>query len=210
MQNHKEEALGKRTRYYQSMIDIDSLIKGQDYSELKDSYILFICKSDPFRNESDKEYGLPCYTFNNRCNECDNVKLNDKTTKVIYNASGYKNEKDARIRALLHFICTNEPGEDDLSNRLSSLVEKIKENDKFRRNYAAMNLHDRDIERAAKKEGIAQGIAQGITQGAAEKAVEAASQLIKMGKLSLEEIAQATGLKTSQIENIKSSAGTAL
>ena len=42
IQSYPQEALGKRTRYYQSMIDIDSLMKGQDYPELKDSYILFI------------------------------------------------------------------------------------------------------------------------------------------------------------------------
>ena len=48
LQCYPQEALGKRTRYYQSMIDMDSLMKGQDYPELKESYILFICKQDPF------------------------------------------------------------------------------------------------------------------------------------------------------------------
>ena len=41
------------TRYYQSMIDIDSLLKGAVYSELKESYVIFICTNDPF------EAGLP-------------------------------------------------------------------------------------------------------------------------------------------------------
>ena len=36
LQSYKQDAIGKRTRYYQSMIDIDSLMKGQDYSELLD------------------------------------------------------------------------------------------------------------------------------------------------------------------------------
>ena len=39
IQSYKQEALGKRTRYYQSMVDIDCILKGQDYTELKDSYI---------------------------------------------------------------------------------------------------------------------------------------------------------------------------
>ena len=51
IQSYPQEALGKRTRYYQSMIDIDSLMKGQDYPDLKDSYILFICKEDPFKDD---------------------------------------------------------------------------------------------------------------------------------------------------------------
>ncbi len=57
---------------------------------------------------------------------------------------------------LLHFISTKEPGKDDFSNRLSLLVEKLQENEEFRSDYAAMNLHDRDIQRAAKREGSLQ------------------------------------------------------
>ena len=36
-QSYKVENIGKRTRYYQSMIDIDSLMKGAAYSELKEA-----------------------------------------------------------------------------------------------------------------------------------------------------------------------------
>ena len=152
IQSYPQEALGKRTRYYQSMIDMDSLMKGQDYPELKDSYILFLCKQDPFKDDDNKPFGLPCYSFKNICEENASVKLNDKSVKVIYNASAYEKEEDERIRSLLHFISTDEPGKDDFSNRLSSLVEKIKDDEEFRSDYAAMNLHDRDIQRAARRE----------------------------------------------------------
>ena len=43
---------------------------------------------------------------------------------------------------------------DDFLNRLSLLVEKLKENEEFRSDYAAMNLHARDIQRAARRQGI--------------------------------------------------------
>jgi len=46
-----------------------------------------------------------------------------------------------------------------------------------------MNLHDRDITRAAKREGlmqgIAQGLSQGIVQGASEAKIEAAVIAVK-------------------------------
>ena len=45
-----------------------------------------------------------------------------------------------------------------------------------------MNLHDRDITRAAKREGIAEG----LLQGAAEKAIEAAITLVQKYKVSPE------------------------
>ncbi len=87
IQSYPQEALGKRTRYYQSMIDIDALMKGENYPLLKDSYILFICKYDPFKDENEKHCGLPCYTFSNICHENAQVKLNDKSLKVIYNTN---------------------------------------------------------------------------------------------------------------------------
>ena len=190
MQSYPQEALGKRTRYYQSMIDMDSLMKGQDYTELKESYVLFICKTDPFYKDKETKnpYGLPCYTFQNTCKENLAVNLNDKSLKVIYNASAYKQEKDEKIKAFLHFISTNEPGEDDFSNRLSDLVEIIKDNEIFRSDYAAMNLHDRDIMRIAKREARE------------EKAIEAAENLLRMNILTFEQIAQAQGL---QLETVK-------
>lgn len=198
LQCYPQEALGKRTRYYQSMIDMDSLMKGQDYPELKESYILFICKQDPFFiDEKNKiPYGLPCYTFRNVCKENDEVNLNDKSLTVIYNSSAYESEKDEKTKAFLHFISTNDPGKDDFTNRLSRLVEKIKDNEKFRTDYAAMNLHDRDLTRAAKKEGIA--------EGEAKKAIEAATNLLKLNKLSIDEIAQAQGLSVEKVQELKS------
>lgn len=125
------------------------------------------------------------------------MNLNDKSLKVIYNASAYKEEKDDKVRAFLRFIQTNEPGQDDFSNRLSALVEKIKDNDKFRRDYAAMNLHDRDITRAAKREGV--------LQGAGKAKLEVAENLLKMRLLNSEQIAQSVGISLEKLKNYKAS-----
>lgn len=175
IQTYKQDAIGKRTRYYQSMIDIDSLMKGQDYSELLDSYVLFICTFDPFEKENRNNKGLPCYTFKNVCAENPAVSLDDKSIKVIYNSSAYEAVEDKKIRDFLHFIYTNEPDENDFSKTLSDTVERLKEDEKFRSYYAAMNLHDRDIKKAAREEGIAVGIARGQQQ----KAIEDALLIIK-------------------------------
>lgn len=199
MQSSPQEALGKRTRYYQSMIDMDSLMKGQDYTELKESYVLFICKNDPFfkDNETKNPYGLPCYTFQNICKENAIVNLNDKSLKVIYNASAYSQEKDEKIKAFLHYISTNEPGEDDFSNRLSDLVEIIKDNEIFRSDYAAMNLHDRDIMRLAKKEGREEG----LKDGALQKAIETATNMLN-DKIPVENIARYVDLPLEKVQEL--------
>ena len=196
-QSYSMDAIGKRTRYYQSLIDSDSLMKGQDYSELKDSYVLFICNYDPFENSEKQPYGLPCYTFRSICLENPDVDLNDKCLKVIYNSKDYEKESDEKLRAFLHYVCTNEPGEDDFSKRISALVEQIKQNEKFRSDYAAMNLHERDITRKAK--------AEGLTEGRQEKAVESAINLLKMKLGSPEQIAKATELPLEQVLELQKS-----
>ncbi|WP_051537992.1 Rpn family recombination-promoting nuclease/putative transposase [Treponema sp. C6A8] len=197
LQCYPQDALGKRTRYYQSMLDMDTLMKGQDYTELKESYVLFICKQEPFfaDEEKKKPYGLPCYTFKNTCAENADVNLNDKSVKVIYNSKAYKSVKDEKIRTLLQYISTNEPGKDAFTNRLSEIVEKIKENEKFRSDYAAMNLHDRDIMRMAKKEGR--------EEGAQEKAIDAARSLYENG-VSIELIAKSLKMTEEQVKEIVS------
>ena len=66
-----------------------------------------------------------------------------------------------------------------------------------------MNLHDRDITRAAKQEGLrqglSQGLAQGLAQGASKAKIEAAKNLLQMKLLSTEQIAQAAGLSQQQV-----------
>ena len=52
-------SLPKRTRYYQSLMDVDNLLRGQSYAELKESCVIFICTQDPFGKD------LPIYEFCN-------------------------------------------------------------------------------------------------------------------------------------------------
>ena len=82
----------------------------------------------------------------------------------------------------------------------------IKENDKFRSDYAAMNLHDYDITTMAKEAGIEEGREQGLEQGRVEgieeARIEAAKNLLKMNKLSHEEIAQADNLPLRKVQEL--------
>lgn len=190
MQSYPQEALGKRARYYQSMLDMDALMKGQSYKSLKESYVLFICDFDPFKNKNGAAIGLPRYTFKSLCLESKAANLDDKSMKVLYNASAYKSEGDEKIRALLRFIHTNEPG-DGFSRRLKEIVERIKDSERFKGDYAAMNLHDQDIMDEARLEGVA--------IGARQKAEENAENLLKMNVLTLEQIAQATSLPLERV-----------
>ncbi|MBE6360792.1 MAG: Rpn family recombination-promoting nuclease/putative transposase [Treponema bryantii] len=194
VQNDSAISLPKRMRYYQSMVDMDSLLKGQDYSELKESFIIFICQYDPFTE------GLPCYTFKNLCIQDKNLELNDETTKMIFNSTAYDKEKNVDIRKFLKYIRTKVPTS-NLTDKINTLVEKQKENNKFRNDYLAMNLHDRDITKKAFAEGEILGIQKGISQGAEQKAIETAKNFLKLG-LSIEKVAEGTGLTLEKVQEL--------
>ena len=46
--NTKE--LPERARYYQGVMDVDSLKAGQKYKELRESHVIFICLADIFHS----------------------------------------------------------------------------------------------------------------------------------------------------------------
>ena len=69
--------LRRRSRYYQSLIDLQLLDKSVDYKKLNDSYVIFICPFDLFGA------GRYKYTFQNLCKEDTTVKLGDGTGRYF-------------------------------------------------------------------------------------------------------------------------------
>lgn len=68
----------KRSRFYQSLIDLNNLQSGEDYDNLKKSYIIFICTFDLFK------LGLPKYTFQNICLENYSLKSDDGVAYMLF------------------------------------------------------------------------------------------------------------------------------
>ena len=65
----------------------------------------------------------------------------------------------------------------------------------------AWGLAEFDAEQRGYKEGVSDGISQGISQGEHQKAIETAKKFLTMG-ISIEQVAQGTGLSLETIENI--------
>ncbi|MBQ3800075.1 MAG: Rpn family recombination-promoting nuclease/putative transposase [Treponema sp.] len=185
-QTYKIESIGKRTRYYQAMIDADSLLKGAAYSELKESYIIFICLDDPF------DKGLPAYTFERKCREDGSVDLGDKTHHVVFNAEAYKEEKDPGIRAFLSFV-RNNTAESDLTRRIANMVQAKRFEQTFVNEYLAWNLHDYDVRQRGIKEGREDGIKEGKFSAYAE--------LVKDGLLSVKDAAEKLGMSEADFQS---------
>ncbi len=87
IQNRNEPALGKRGRYYQGMMDVDSLLRGQDFDQLKGGIVIFLCRFDPFKK------GISCYTVKRMCCEDASVDIADGASAYIFNCTAYEKAK---------------------------------------------------------------------------------------------------------------------
>ena len=190
IQNVLEENLPKRTRYYQSIMDMDLLSKGKNYSELKESYIIFICKDDFFGLNS------PCYTFDNICREHRNLELGDKCHKIFFNASAFEKEKNIEKKSILEYII-DKKSTSDFTTNLDNLVEETKLCELFRSDYMVWGLAEFDAE----QRGFKAGVSQGIQEGAELKAIETAKKMLEFGDTK-EKTSIITGLTLEEVEKL--------
>lgn len=77
MQASDTKELPKRSRYYQSLIDLQLIDKGQTYRKLNRSFIIFICLEDIFG------HGRHIYTFENLCKEDSSIFMGMKPQKFF-------------------------------------------------------------------------------------------------------------------------------
>ena len=199
-------SLPKRTRYYQSLMDVDNLLRGQSYAELKESYVIFICTQDPFGK------GLPVYEFRNICTADGTLFLDDKSYKVFYNVGAYGKEDEPELSALLEYLCERR-ATSGFTQHIDELVEKAKRNEKFRSWYMSLNIWKDDLlregsqlgEKIGFERGVAAGIRRGrrdgIAAGSYQKARETA-KLMAERKYPLSEIHLMTGLSEAEIEKL--------
>lgn len=167
MQATNKKELPKRMRYYQGMIDLNVIDKGQDYSRLKQSYVIFICDYDEFG------LGRHIYTFENVCKEYPQLTLKDGTIKIVLNTKGTADDVSEDIKELLHFFGGDEP-KSDLTRMLDEEVKSVKSSEKWRRDFMLLWERDNDnIELGEVKNRVSQ------IRSLDESEIETASRFLK-------------------------------
>ena len=78
-------------------MDVTSLKPGEDYNQLKSSYIIFICSFDPFGE------GRYQYVFEEYCRDAGHSRLGDETQKIFFNTNG--TDQENITPELLHSVC---------------------------------------------------------------------------------------------------------
>lgn len=122
MQVEHQKYIGKRSRYYQSTIDMAAIERGDKYRDLKNSMVIFICLFDPFGK------GMHRYTFDEQCMEVRGLVLDDGAQKLILNTKqGTENDVNDNVRQFLKFVeDINDVGNDPDLLTLRDKVEHVR------------------------------------------------------------------------------------
>ena len=144
-----------RSRYYHSEMDMYQIKQGQDYTDLKQSIVIFICDFDPFKD------GKSIYTFEATCRENKHIVLADKRKTIFANLRGDREGIEQDTVNLLDYFRTGEPT-DEFTRGLQGKVEQLRNDDEWRENRMTIEMREKLIYQQGKKEGIAEGIEQGI------------------------------------------------
>ena len=202
--------LALRARFYQGALDVSTTKKRAKFSQMKESYILFLCKGDPF------DSGIPVYTVKQTFFELPAKPYDDRTHKVFYNCKAYEVADDEDLKGLLEFIQTNRAST-AFSHKLEENVRIAKTNSHWEEEYMYFSdvlEEEKDkVRRFARKQGRQEGLAQGRQEGLAlgkqegriegahENAVENAKNLLRE-KDSPEKTARCTGLPLEEVQKL--------
>jgi predicted transposase/invertase (TIGR01784 family) len=112
--------LPKRTRYYSSTIDGWLLNRSEDYENLCDTIILFVCPFDPFKR------GQKIYTFEHICREEPTLTLQDGQRIRFLNTVGVKGSISKELQAVFDYITSDDrEAEDRFAKKLKEMVSEI-------------------------------------------------------------------------------------
>ena len=193
--------LPKRSRYYQALLDIDLLQKGQPYDLLPPTFIIFICVFDFF------EQGNYVYTLKKRCLENLELELPDEATTMILNTKGTHGDISKDIKSFYDYV-NNHIVTTDFTKQIDDEISYLKLDTKVRREFMLMEARLLDERREGiaegKEIGLAEGEAIGLVKGEAEHKLKVAKLMLAKGCYSLQEITELSGLSLADVEKLKS------
>ena len=158
MQTQNKGDVPQRSRYYQGTIDVTYLRPGMHYSDLPDTFVVFICLFDPIG------YGMAKYTFREYCEENKDILLESGTTKVIVNARSTAEELPEGLRPFLQYLMEH-TAEDDLTKRIASSIDEAKRHRKWEIEYMVLEEKLNDERKKGIEIGRKEGIAIGREEG---------------------------------------------
>ena len=149
--------LPQRSRYYQNLIDVNLLDRGEDYRTLNRSFVIFICMEDIFHK------GRHLYTFENRCREDTDLVLGDGTVKIFLNPCSEMNDITPELKNFLRYLAEG-IAVDEYTRKVAEAVETAKRDPRLMVEYMSYYADQAD-RRAEVEESRAEGLAEGMEKG---------------------------------------------
>ena len=157
MQAAHKTNLPQRSRYYQNLIDVNLLGRGEDYRTLNRSFVIFICMEDIFHK------GRHIYTFENRCREEPELSLGDRTVKIFLNPYSEMDDVTPELRNFLRYLADG-IATDEYTRKVDAAVETAKNDPRLMVEYMSYYAEQAD-RRAEREESHAEGLEEGIEKG---------------------------------------------
>ncbi|MCR5698775.1 MAG: Rpn family recombination-promoting nuclease/putative transposase [Treponemataceae bacterium] len=186
MQATDTKELPERARYYQGVMDVDSLKSGQMYKEMKNSFIVFICLDDIF------EKGLPIYTFEHLCRQDTKISLEDRALKYFFIAQNCDKMLKEDQKAFFKLVLANKSS-DDFTDRIARLTEDAKKNIQYKRQFMEWERQ--------RTYDFENGKQAGIEQGSHNAKIESAKKMLD-GGLSIEQVVNFSGLSIEEVKSL--------
>ena len=187
MQKQRRADLSRRSRYYQSLVDISLLDPGiPDYSQLNESYLIMVTPFDLFG------CGKYRYTFRAVCEEEPGCVLEDGATRIFLNTRGTNDDEVSQeLAEFLHYVehTTDEAAEHAGSERIRRIhdrVRKVRNSEEVGVKY----MQAWEEKYYEKEEARKEGLQEGLQNGARNKLKDQVKKKLEKGK-TVEEIADA-------------------
>ncbi len=162
MQTTRDPAIFYRASYYNDVIDIESLSKGQDYRDLPNVIIIFICLFDPLPPNNGVVYKETNRIYSDGKDVTENSFYHNRCVRIYLNTKGRIN-RDIHSEKLITFIEYLNTGKvtDDFTKRLEESVNEIRNSRKEQERYMTLQYEmDRYVD-DRKDEWKAEGKAEG-------------------------------------------------
>ena len=159
MQMENTGDLGRRARYYQSQIDNETLMKGQTYHDLKESFVIFLCAFDPFG------YGLRRYQFHRYEDSIRDLCFDTHSHELFINSKGTKGDISNDLAGIIDVMNQKPNQTNPLASKLKKEIDYYNQDSEKRRelmDYEARLLDERLI---GIKEGRQAGRIEGRQEG---------------------------------------------
>lgn len=145
MQVERQRSLPQRSRYYHSAMTVDSTNIGEDYENLKKSFVIFICMFDYFKT------GDPVYTIHMRTDE-NGLPFDDGQTTILVNMKCSEEAIPARLRSFYDYVNERRVAEeDDFIRKLQERTNRANRNQEVYRYMTFEEEYNMRIKRLEEK-----------------------------------------------------------